>query len=203
MKQYTKFNLVSHIFLQCCLNNIQAWAFVLEDVRSQLFRVLNSEISFLRIWTSTLLLEYCLWLILLEIFCHNPNSTVQIFLQIMVDINTYRNRIGTFNRNSNDKVLKFNRFLYSEETASEKNGKAAKNGLQVFLKVLLIFSLIHPSLFPDSVLTALAHTTACWRLPAPASHSWTARFGYDISWSCMPNPQVLCIVKARRKKTIS
>ena len=106
----------------------------------------------------------------------------------MVDINTYRNRIGTLSRNSDDKVLKFKKFLYSEKTASEKKGKAAKNGLQVFLKVLLIFSLIHPSLFPDSVLTALANTTSCWRLPAPASHSWTARFGYDISWSCMPQP---------------
>ena len=62
----------------------------------------------------------------------------------MIDINLYRIRIGTFSPKSSDKKLKFMNMFGTPRSAT--SGRLLLNGIKSVLKVILIFTLLNPTL---------------------------------------------------------
>ena len=90
----------------------------------------------------------------------------------MIDINSYRSRIGTFSQCGKSKSNKFNKYFSQELSKNDKTARLTLSVLQAAIKIVLLFSLLQPCLYqpPNQVLhCSPSGQSCCWSLPVTRS----------------------------------
>ena len=87
----------------------------------------------------------------------------------MIDISTYRSRIGLFGQKPKNVSFK-NLQQFQSTSYSYRCGQATFGTTKSIMKIILLFSLLYPTCYSSSQYPCLP-PTPCTRLPAPSSQT--------------------------------